>query len=306
MLHRGDVTERTLLGVGIAALMLVACAWIVGVLSGTPVLIVFAAALPACLYAAAIIWMQRGDGRPPALLLGSVVWGAVAAAFLSHTVNELARAWMALLAGPDDARAVTTTLLAPAIEEAAKAAGLVLLLVWRRHRLGIRDGIVYGALIGVGFVLTENLIYFAFATLLGGPSGLARSVYLRGLLAGADHAVFTATIGAGIGWATAASSRRARTVAPLAAWFAALGLHIAWNAIASDAITRALCGAEIAGGPCLPTPAMRDLFAVAPALVLCFLAPAGVVLARLYAGAARPQQIGLMDSAQSGSSEQPL
>ena len=136
--------------------------------------------------------------------------------------------------------------------------------MWGRRLAGVRDGIIYGALIGVGFVLTENLIYFAFAALQGGPSGLARSVYLRGLLAGADHAVFTATIGAGIGWAVASSSTRGRVLAPLIACLAALVLHVAWNAVASDAISRVLCGAETAGGACRPTPAARDLFGVAP------------------------------------------
>ena len=205
MIARGSLA----LGV---VLLVVAAIWFARVLVGTPLLIIGAAAAPAALWTAAICWIQRGAGRPPALLLASFVWGAAAAAFLSHALNDLGRVWVALLAGADDARAVSSTLVAPIIEEGTKAAGMVLLLLVRRHRdfAGVRDGIVYGGLIGIGFVFTENLLYFMFAILQGGEARLVRSVYLRGLLAGGDHAVFTATIGAGIGWAVATTSRRAR------------------------------------------------------------------------------------------------
>jgi RsiW-degrading membrane proteinase PrsW (M82 family) len=254
--------------------------WLAGVLAGTPLLVIGAAVAPAALLTAVIWWCQRGAGRPPVLLGASVVWGATAAAFLSHTSNDLARAWIALFTGPDDARAVSATLVAPIIEEGAKGAGMFLLVLAFPNQ-GIRDardGIVYGALTGVGFVLTENLLYFMFAILQGGEAGLMRSVYLRGLLAGGNHAVFSATFGAGIGWAAAATSRRAGLLAVALAGIAALVQHFAWNALAADAITDALCGAEVAGAACLPTPAAMDLFVAVPLLVALFLGPGTVAL----------------------------
>jgi RsiW-degrading membrane proteinase PrsW (M82 family) len=266
-----------LLGAGVA--------WLAGVLAGTPLLVVGAAVAPAALFTAAIWWLQRGAKRPPGLLLGSVVWGATAAAFLSHTSNDLTRAWIALFTGPDGARAVSATLVAPIIEEGAKVAGMLLLVLAFPHQAvrDVRDGIVYGALTGVGFVLTENLLYFMFAILQGGEAGLMRSVYLRGLLAGGNHAVFSATLGAGIGWAAAATSRHVRLVAVALAGVAALGQHFAWNALAADAITDALCGAEAAGAACLPNPAAVDLFVAVPLLVALFLGPGTCALLYLWA-----------------------
>ena len=285
MIARGSLA----LGV---VLLVVAAIWFARVLVGTPLLIIGAAAAPAALWTAAICWIQRGAGRPPALLLASFVWGAAAAAFLSHALNDLGRVWVALLAGADDARAVSSTLVAPIIEEGTKAAGMVLLLLVRRHRdfAGVRDGIVYGGLIGIGFVFTENLLYFMFAILQGGEARLVRSVYLRGLLAGGDHAVFTATIGAGIGWAVATTSRRARVLAAALASAAALVQHLAWNALAADAITYVLCGAEVAGAACRPMPTTTDLFGVVPLLVALFLGPGAGALLYLWVRTPLPQR----------------
>ena len=263
-------------------LTLAASAWLATLVAGTPAVIVAAAVAPAALYAFLIIWAQRRDARPPSLLIASLLWGITGAAFVSHTLNDLARAWLDVVAGPQ-ARALTATLVAPAIEEAAKASGLGLLRSVRPRSIAtIRDGIVYGALIGVGFVVAENLIYLAFAALQGGESGLARSVYLRGLVAGANHAVFTATVGAGIGGVRAAIAPRARVAALSAGIVAALAQHLAWNAIASHVIVGALCGATTPGGACLPTPAAADLFIVVPLVVAAFLGPGAVALLVVY------------------------
>jgi len=105
---------------------------------------------------------------------------------------------------------------------------------------------------------------------LPGAPGLGRSVYLRGLLAGADHAIFTATIGAGIGWARTAQAESVRRLAPVVAAAAACLQHIAWNGVASEAIVGALCGAEVPGGACRAMPSDHDLVVVVPLLTLAF------------------------------------
>jgi hypothetical protein len=212
--------------------------------------------------------------------------GRASAALLSHSTNDLALAWVAKLAGSDEARALTSTLLAPVIEETAKAVGLILLVVlWPSSLRTVPDGVVYGSLVGVGFLFTENLIYLTLAVLTGGAPGLGRSVYLRGLLAGADHAIFTATIGAGIGWARTAQEESVRRLAPVVAAAAACLQHITWNRVASEAIVGALCDAEVPGGACRAMPSDHDLFVVVPLLTLAFLAPGGGVL--LYLAASR-------------------
>ena len=271
-----------------ALLAIPALVWATRLLAGTPPLILAGAAGPAAIYAGLLCRAQRGEHRPAGLLAAAFLWGAIGAAFLAQVTNDLARHYVATLAGAGQARGLTATLVAPAIEEGAKAAGLLLLvLIQPKAIAGPRDGIVYGALVGVGFVLTENLLYLAFAVLQGGAAGLARGVYLRALLAGGNHAVFTATVGAGIGCARAAATRRRRVRAVLVAIAAALLQHLAWNAVAAEAMTRALCGAAIPGASCRPTPAAGDLFLVVPLLVAVFLAPGGGVLLLLAARDAR-------------------
>jgi RsiW-degrading membrane proteinase PrsW (M82 family) len=270
--------ERVQRWIGILTAV-VASMWGARLVAGTPPLIAGAAAAPVALYAGIVVWCQRGEGRPGVLLLASLLWGAVGAASLSNTTNELARAWINVLAGTDDARVLTSMLVAPIIEEAAKATGFFLLLLVQRDSIaGVRDGIVYGALVGIGFVLAESLLYLGFAVLEGGEASFVRSIYLRGVLAGGNHAVFTATVGAGIGWARAATSGRARTLGLGLAVAAALLQHLAWNAIAAGAIVRALCGAAVAGGACLPAPAAVDLLVVVPLVTALFLGPGTTAL----------------------------
>ena len=260
-------------------------------LEGTPLPILLGAMAPAALWVVLVCWLQRGEARPGFLLAGCVLWGAVAAPLLSASLNDVARAWLAAIFGPASARELTATTVAPVIEEIAKAFGLLIIVLVRPTWIrSARDGVVYGALIGVGFVLAENVTYLGFAVLQGGDAGLVRAVYLRGILGGANHPIFTATIGAGIGLARVASSTRGRVVAPVLGCLAAVGQHLAWNAAASPTIVRTLCAAAVAGGACRPTPAAVDLFAVVPLVVMLFLGPGaiGVLLAATRGHVATP------------------
>jgi RsiW-degrading membrane proteinase PrsW (M82 family) len=59
------------------------------------------------------------------------------------------------------------------------------MLVWRAALRGMRAGIVYGALAGLGFAATENLGYHTLAAVQGRRAGSGRrALYLRGLLRG--------------------------------------------------------------------------------------------------------------------------
>ena len=62
----------------------------------------------------------------------------------------------------------TAVLVAPWIEEAAKGAAVLLVLLFRRREFdGVVDGIVLAGLSGVGFAFTENVLYFGRAFLAG-------------------------------------------------------------------------------------------------------------------------------------------
>ncbi len=256
-----------------------ALVWTVDLLADTPAMILAAATLPAMLLAAAIVFAQRGSPRPRLSLVLALAWGAIGAACLSSIGNDLARSWLDAFAG-DSARTVTALLVAPALEESAKALGLVLFLLVRPAWLrNARDGIACGALIGVGFVWTENFLYLGVSMLQGGEEGLMRALYLRGILDGVAHAVFAATAGAAAGYAASMSFRDwTARVAPAAGLVLAALQHAAWNASAAPAIVATLCGAVAPGGVCTGQPTNAALFGGATLVAVLFLAP-GIALA---------------------------
>jgi hypothetical protein len=115
--------------------------------------------------------------------------------------------------------------LAPLVEEPIKALALVALFQFARAEIdGTLDGIVYGALVGFGFSMTENLLFF-----LNDPQQIAPLFWLRSVFFGLNHAFFTGVVGLALG-AARYSPRRMRRVAALGAGLlAAIALHALHN-----------------------------------------------------------------------------
>lgn len=248
--------------------------WFVRALADVPALIVLAAAVPALAWSWMITRIDRHAPEPPWALATALLAGAVIAAAVSHTVNGWLLAWAETVVGAEAARPLAGAFGGPIVEELAKAAALLLVLSLARHLVdGALDGIVYGALVGMGFAFTENVIYLTFAMLMGGSDGLLRAIYVRALLGGANHAAFTATTGAALGWAWTARRRPGRWLVPAVSLALAILQHVVWNAVAASAITGVLCGPELRGGPCRPTPTDTSLFVVVPMLTAIFIAP---------------------------------
>jgi protease PrsW len=252
-------------------LSLPAVFWSADLLAGTPHLILVAALGPAALLTVAIVIAQRRIGVRPLALAASLAWGALLAAWLSMTGNALFRPLLDEMTSGDD-RILTALLVAPLLEEAAKFLGLVLLARFIRGAVrDARDGIVCGALVGIGFVFTENLLYLGLSMLQGGEPALVRALYLRGVIGAATHAVFTASAGAALGWMVSDQSPGRRWLVPLLGFAFAHVQHLAWNALAAPAIARVLCAAE--NGACVSVPTAFAVFGQATAISVFFLAP---------------------------------
>jgi len=261
------------LAVTVLGLLLLAAAAGVGQnAAGTPGVIAAAALLPPAGFAAVLLLLGRRESVPWLPLLAALLWGATIAPLGASALNDAA-----LQALP---KGVVTALLGPLAEEAAKATALVVIvLVWPAALRGVRDGIVYGALAGVGFAATENLGYYTLAAVQGGAPGLARALYLRGLLQGLNHAAFTAIVGAAVGFAHHRRAQRSARGGIVAAGLAtAVAVHGIWNAIASEAITTVLCNAPLEGAACAPAPRLVDLLVSVPVLVAAFIGPVAVAL----------------------------
>ena len=245
----------------------------------TPAVIVVAAIAPALAYGVLLAFLDGRRPRPWPGLLALFLWGAVIAAFSAARLNDLIASGLSDATGEMQARALVATAGAPVVEEVLKAAGLLLVLVMRPSLLAsARDGIVDGAWVGLGFDLAENLEYFLLAAVQGGTAGVLRGMWVRGFLGGLKHAVFSGTVGAGLGWARGSRTRRARLLIPACALLAAAAQHAAWNAVASQAITRALCGAAAPQAACRAEPADVALFVSVPLIVALFVGPGALAL----------------------------
>lgn len=242
---------------------------------------------PAAIAAAVVVRLDRHAHPSRRLLLAAFLWGAVVAPAVALALNEAVRTWIGDLTGAAEAARLTGRFAAPALEEVAKGAALAILaLVWRRDLRGVADGIVFGALVGIGFTMAENLYYFALAALAGGSAGLAESVYLRAALGGLLHPTFTATTGAGLGWARAADRGMARALAPVIGLALAIAQHVAWNAAGAGWLDAATCGPRAPA--CALDGRLRYWLLTAPLIVLLFVGPGVAALLALIRRARRP------------------
>lgn len=202
----------------------------IALLVGT-VLSIACALLPALLAATVLWWLDRYEKEPLWLLSILLLWGAVPTVALSLVAQAVLDMPLSALLGPSSLyQAAQLSLVAPLTEESFKA--LIILAVFLFYRAefdGVMDGILYGALVGLGFSIVENVLYFLQSLQQGGWSEWGSTVLLRVGLYSLNHALFAACTGVGFGLARSAR-RRSRVIAyPLLGWTAAVGLHAIHN-----------------------------------------------------------------------------
>lgn len=181
-------------------------------------------------YALLILWLDRHEREPGWLLLAAFFWGAAVATLCAGVANSLASAILQAVLGRELGAKLVGPFVAPVTEETAKGAAVLLVaLLWRHEFNNTLDGVVYGALAGLGFTAVENVHYFLRALERGGLPGLAVSFYARALVGGLGHSAYTACTGAGLGYAREAKSPAGRVAAPLVGFACAVFLHFAWN-----------------------------------------------------------------------------
>ncbi|MEV6397060.1 PrsW family intramembrane metalloprotease [Streptomyces sp. NPDC051907] len=202
------------------------------------------ATLPVPLLMAAFRWLDRVEPGPWRNLLFAFAWGACAAALVAIIANTFATRWIATAtADPASADTLGATVIAPIVEESAKAAAVLLIFVFRKRDFtGIVDGVVVAGFTATGFAFTENILYLG--TAFGedqemGASGLASvtaaTFFVRIVMSPFAHPLFTMLTGIGFGVAALAAQRqRIRRIAlPLIGLALAMGVHALWNGSAS-------------------------------------------------------------------------
>ncbi|MGW0712978.1 PrsW family intramembrane metalloprotease [Streptomyces sp. NPDC002643] len=198
------------------------------------------AVLPVPLLVGAFRWLDRVEPGPWKNMLFAFAWGACAAALIAIVANSFATQWIATAtADPSHADTLGATVIAPVVEESAKAAAVLLIFLFRRRDFtGVVDGVVIGGVTATGFAFTENILYLgtAFGTdQLSGGSGLASvtaaTFFVRVIMSPFAHPLFTVLTGIGFGLAAATGERQRvrRGVVPVGGLVLAMGMHAIWN-----------------------------------------------------------------------------
>jgi RsiW-degrading membrane proteinase PrsW (M82 family) len=185
------------------------------VASGTPSAFLIAL-VPLSYTIPAFVWLDRLEPEPRAMRWNAFLWGAGISVLVAGIVNEVTSA----TAGASAALVGS----APLVEETMKALGI--LGAARRQQVDTPlDGAVYAGYVGLGFAMTENVIYFSQAI---SDDDLGLVFALRGLFSPFAHPFFTVWVGLAVG--AAVRNGRSRRAAALRGLVPAVALHAAWNA----------------------------------------------------------------------------
>ena len=187
------------------------------------------AILPVPLYVLLALWIDRYEKEPLRMLILTFAWGATGAVFFSLILNSLSADVLDGIGGPWAADVGTAVLAAPLVEEGAKGFALFLLFFWQRHEFdNVIDGILYATMVGLGFAMMENVIYYGEA-LQRGTDASRLTFMVRGVLTPFAHPFFTSMTGIGLGLARESTHPRVRVLAPVMGLCSAILLHSLWN-----------------------------------------------------------------------------
>jgi RsiW-degrading membrane proteinase PrsW (M82 family) len=196
--------------------------------------------------AIALVWfLDRREHEWPFLLISAALWGAVVSASLSTLLGTAVYGYFLRLAKQMggaffglSAETVTSVLAIPVVEEIIKGIA-ILLLFWllRGDFDDLRDGIIYGAMVGLGFNAAQYAVFLleGFAA-TGAPPYLSLGALQFVFFGVNGHFIYSALLGAGFGLSRQMNDARLKKIAPLVG----LALAILANILASSVGTKIL------------------------------------------------------------------
>jgi len=193
-----------------------------------------AAALPTLFYVALIYWVDRYEKEPWWLLAAAFLWGAVPSVVIAYVFNTVLSLPFYLVAGEATGDTLAASFVAPPVEESLKGIALLAIFLWWRHEIDSPlDGIIYGAMVGMGFAMVENALYFIDVYLQDGVEAWEAHIFMRAVIFGLNHALFTSMTGLGIAIARMSLKKSVRYSAPAIGWATAVFLHFLHNVTVS-------------------------------------------------------------------------
>jgi RsiW-degrading membrane proteinase PrsW (M82 family) len=192
-----------------------------------------AAMIPVPLYVVLVLWIDRYEGEPLWMLSTAFLWGALVAAFFAFLLNTIFGLTVSVLADSANAgEAFSAVISAPVVEEVGKAFIVFIFYFAKKDEFdGIVDGIVYASMAGLGFAMTENVLYYGNAAAQSGGM-LTATVIVRGFFAPFSHPLFTSLTGIGLGLARQSNNTAVKWLTPIIGLLMAVFMHSLWNAAA--------------------------------------------------------------------------
>ncbi|MBL8612507.1 MAG: PrsW family intramembrane metalloprotease [Myxococcales bacterium] len=190
-------------------------------------------------YVLFVRWCDRFEPEPWWLVTCAFVWGAViatlfggmASGYVEHVIAQIT----GLATGHPGIQAFGATVLAPVFEEGFKGIGVALIALVSALGLkeldGPLDGAIYGGIVGLGFTMTEDILYVATQYRNEGLAGFFSLLVIRTVLLGLSHCTFTACTGLGFGIAAESRKLGVKIFAPVIGFVFAMGMHAMHNGL---------------------------------------------------------------------------
>jgi protease PrsW len=213
------------------------------------ILLLAVTAIPAGLI---IYRFDQFEPEPASLIAVAVVWGGLVALTFGALSNSYFLGFLQNHLSPDTFEAWGAAIVAPIDEELYKGAGLVAIYLMARHEIdGLVDGLVYGAMIGLGFQVMENVQYFLHAAAQADSSQVGAVVgtyFVRVVLAGLySHTLFSGLMGFGFAYAVTRRERSRGRRYGVAGLFVVLAwaAHFVWNSPWLDSLMGGSAGSFV-------------------------------------------------------------
>ncbi len=243
------------------------------------VLIAVIASGPAILF---VWYLDRREHESPLLLAGVALWGAAVSASVSLAFSNTLYGYMLRLAKQSggkifgfSAETFTAVVTSPMVEEVVKGAAILILFWLLRSDLhDLRDGMLYGAMVGLGFNAAQYTIFLLNEFAISGTPPFLSLAALQFVFLGINgHFIYSALFGAGFGLARQTRNPTLKWLAPVSGVALAIYANVLANTLGTKVINdlvRALTGSRL-------------LFSETPPQIVWLATAAGTLASQLWA-----------------------
>ena len=230
-----------------------------------------------------IVWfLDRRQHESPFLLMGAALWGAVVSTSMSLVFSNSLYGYILQVAKQSggtvfgvSAETFAAVVTSPIVEETVKGVA-IFALFWllQSDFTDLRDGVLFGAMVGLGFNAAQYTIFLLDEYAYSGIPPFLSLAALQFVFLGVNgHFIYSALFGAGFGLARQTHNPSLRWQAPLVGFGLAILANVLANSVGTkviNEIVRALTG-------------QRLLFASTPTYLVWVATALGTLVSQFWA-----------------------